>query len=202
MDRLQIGRGWIAAGVMALSLAVMAPSALAAQNTTSGTSTTSTGAAVQPAALVQKVATDLGLTVQEVQQALRTGGVQGLANAAHLTVPRLRQTLRQDGVLGRVRARVVAVRLVRGGALVGLRAIAQSLGMKPRDLLAQARRHQLQLPSGMTAQTLETTGDAAAVNWLKGLASKHPKLTSSAQARLEKAINKRIARLVTHLTQG
>lgn len=149
---------------MILSLAVMAPSALAASNT--------------------------------------AGGAQVPANAAHLTVPKLRQTLRQDGVLARVRARVLAVKMVRGGARVGLEAIAQSLGMRPRDLLTQVRKHQLQIPPGTTAQTLEETGDAAAANWLKGLAAKHPKLTASDEARLLRVIESRISRLVTRIAQG
>lgn len=193
--RLQLRTGWMAAGAVALGIATVAPSALAASNTTSAKVTQTSGSAAA-GAWIQKIATDLSLTGQEVRQSLGNAGVAGLADAAHMSVSELRQTLRKDGIQAGVRAHMRVRGMVRHGVRVGLSAIAKALGLTPRQMVREARQHKLQLPSGVTAQSLETTANAAVAQWLAGLGAKHPRLTASREARLERVIEQRIAQLV------
>lgn len=187
-------RGWIAAAAVAVGLATVAPTALAAATT--GTAPSQTGAGQSSGAWVQKIATDLSLTVQEVRQSFGNAGLAGLADAAHVPLGQVRQTLRRDGAAAGMRAHMRARRLVRRGVRVGLSAIAKDLGLTPRQMVREARQHKLQLPAGATVQSLETTADTAVGNWLAGLAAHHPKLTAARTARLEKVIDHRIAVLV------
>lgn len=198
---LALRRGWIAAGVVALGISVLSVPAFAAGGQNSGSGTVSTAAGTN-AAWIQRVASALGLTLPVVRQSLQNAGLNGLADAAHVTPAELRKTLAQDGLAQGMRLRLKVRGVVRRGMRVGLAAIVQELHMRPRQILREAHRHQLQLPQGTTAQSLQATADRAVQDWVVALAQKHPKLTAARQAKLEQLIDGRIARVLTRLTSG
>lgn len=198
---LALRRGWIAASVVALGISVLSVPAFAAGGQNSGSGTVSMAAGTN-AAWIQRVASALGLTLPVVRQSLQNAGLNGLADAAHVTPAELRKTLAQDGLAQGMRLRLKVRGVVRQGMRVGLAAIVQELHMRPRQILREAHRHQLQLPQGTTAQSLQATADRAVQDWVVALAQKHPKLTAARQAKLEQLIDGRIARVLTRLTSG
>lgn len=194
---MKIPKGLLAAAVAVVGIAMVAPGAFAAGPTSSSSATTQ--ATSQHAGVLEKVATDLSLSLTVVRQSLANAGLKGLADAAHETVPAMKRTLRSDHILRSVDRALARHRRVEHGVRVGLAAVAKELNLKPREMLREARQHKLQLPSGTTAQSLETTADSAVQGWISGLAQKHPKLTATMQGNLSKTIDAALARMLTRI---